>query len=212
MLNYLLSFVIGSQYNLLPPPSSWSASRARIIEYALCPYFSRKMLREVFALASFTVKIRASSHACASSSGTRCSYVLPVCVCVYIYMCVYIYVYMYVYIHRERERVRERERERESLLLIIGYTVLIRLACVCVCTYISSMCVMACATSSGTRCSYVLPVPRLVLPRLAYHVEHQDKRIRRGVGVRAGGSQGRRELQVAAENELATERCAIRRN
>ena len=132
VLTYLLSFVIGSQYNLLPPPSSWSASRARIIEYALCPYLSWKMLREVFALASFTVKIRASSHACASSSGTRCS--------------------------------------------------------------------------------YVLPVPRLVLPRLAYHVEHQDKRTRRGVGVRAGGSQGRRELQAAADNELVTERCAIRRN
>ena len=65
------------------PLTSWSAPRARIIEYALCPYISRKMLREVFALASFTVKIRASSHACASSSGTRCSYVLPVCVCIY---------------------------------------------------------------------------------------------------------------------------------
>ena len=60
--------------------------------------------------------------------------------------------------------------------------------------------------STGTRCSYVLPVPRLVLPRLAYHVEHQDKRIRRGVGVRAGGSQGRRELQAAADNELVTEK------
>ena len=67
----------------VPPLTSWSAPRARIIEYALCPYISRKMLREVFALASFTVKIRASSHACASSSGTRCSYVLPVCVCIY---------------------------------------------------------------------------------------------------------------------------------
>ena len=65
------------------PLTSWSAPRARIIEYALCPYISRKMLLEVFALASFTVKIRASSHACASSSGTRCSYVLPVCVCIY---------------------------------------------------------------------------------------------------------------------------------
>ena len=65
------------------PLTSWSAPRARIIEYALCPYISRKMLLEVFALASFTVKIMASSHACASSSGTRCSYVLPVCVCIY---------------------------------------------------------------------------------------------------------------------------------
>ena len=55
-------------------------------------------------------------------------------------------------------------------------------------------------------------VPRLVLPRLAHHVAHQDKRIRRGVGVRAGGSQGRRELQAAADNELVTERCAIRRH
>lgn len=98
------------------------------------------------------------------------------------------------------------------LRVIIGYAVLIRLACVCVYSmYKSSMCVCACASSSGTRCSYVLPVPRLVLPRLAYHVEHQDKRIRRGVGVRAGGSQGRRELQAAADNELVTERCAIRR-
>ena len=72
--------------------------------------------------------------------------------------------------------------------------------------YISSMCVCACASSSGTRCSYALPVPRLFLPRLAYHVEHQDNRIRRGVGVRAGGSQGRRELQAAADNELVTEK------
>ena len=118
MLTYLLSFVIGSQYNLLPPPSSWSASRARIIEYALCPYFSRKMLREVFALASFTVKIRASSHACASSSGTRCSYVLPKCV----YMC----------------------RERESVCMPAPHTVLKRsclCVCVCVCVYVVCVCV-----------------------------------------------------------------------
>ena len=93
MLTYLLSLVIGSQYNLLPPPSSWSASRARIIEHALCPYFSRKMLREVFALASFTVKISASSHACASTSGPRAHMsFLPVyvneCVCVCVCGCV----------------------------------------------------------------------------------------------------------------------------
>ena len=73
------------------PLTSWSASRARIIEYALCPYFSWKMLREVFGLAALTVKIRASSHACASSSGTRCSFVLPVCVRIHVereYVCV----------------------------------------------------------------------------------------------------------------------------
>ena len=103
------------------------------------------------------------------------------------------------------------------------------------------VCVCACASLSGTRCSNVLlvcvniyaecvcvcvhvyiyiyneyvcegyAVPRLVLPRLAYHVEHEDKRIRRGVGVRAGVSQGRRELQAAADNELFTETCATRR-
>ena len=43
-------------------------------------------------------------------------------------------------------------------------------------------------------------------------VEHQDKGIRRDVRVRAGGSHGRRELQAAADNELVTETCAIRRN
>ena len=103
------------------PLTSGSASRARIIEYALCPYFSRKMLREGFALASFTVKIRASSHACASSSGTRCSYVLPVCVCV----------------------CRERERVCVCLRLIVGYTVLKRLARVCICIHVEreSVCV-----------------------------------------------------------------------
>ena len=52
--------------------------------------------------------------------------------------------------------------------------------------YISSMCVCACASSSGTRCSYVLPVPRLVLPHLAYHVEHQDKRIRQRAALEYG--------------------------
>ena len=74
---------------------------------------------------------------------------------------------------------------RVCLRLDIGYAVLIRLACVC---------------EYGCACVCV------------YHVEHQDKRIRRGVGVRAGGSQGRRELQAAADNELVTETCAIRRN
>ena len=81
----------------------------------------------------------------------------------------------YVYIFRERESV--------CLRLIIAYAMLIRLACVCVCIHMLSMFACACASSSGTRCSYVLPVPRLVLPRLAYQVEHQDKRIQRGVGV-----------------------------
>jgi hypothetical protein len=54
--------------------------------------------------------------------------------------------------------------------------------------------------SGGARCGQEQPSPG-----------HQDKRIRRGVGVRAGGSQGRREVQAAADNELVTERCAIRR-
>ena len=72
------------------------------------------------------------------------------------------------------------------------------------------MLVFVCTVCINQVCVCVRARLRL-LPRLAYHVEHQDKRIRRGVGVRAGGSQGRRELQAAADNELVTERCAIRR-
>ena len=130
---------------------------------------------------------------------------LSFCVCVSVRMCVCARASVRVCIYAETECV--------CLRLIIGYAVLIRLACVCVCTYIKYVCVCLrlIIGSSGTRCSYFLPVPRLVLPRLAYHVEHQDKRIRRGVGVRAGGSQGRRELQAAADIELVTESCGIRR-
>ena len=140
----------------------------------------------------YTILIRL---ACVCEYICMCVVCVRVCVCVCVCVC------------------RERESLCVCLRLIVGYTVLIGLACVCVYSmYILSMCVCACASSSGTRCSYVLPVPRLVLPRLAYHVGHQDKRIRRGVEVRAGGSPGRSELQAAADNELVTERCAIRRN
>ena len=178
MLAYLLSFVIGSQYNLLPPPSSWSASRARIIEYALCPYFSRKMLREVFALASFPVKRRASSHACASSSGTRCSYVLPVCV--NIHLCVYIHAYITSHTHtlshtHVHAHVDTHTHTSTGLPLTSWSAPRARIIEYALCPYFSWKMLReafalaaftvkirasshACASSSGTRCSYVLPV------------------------------------------------------
>ena len=84
------------------------------------------------------------------------------------------------------DMVREAWDVCVCLRLIIGNAVLTRLACVCV---YSMYKLNVCARLR-------------LLPRLAYHVEHQDKRVRRGVGVRAGGSQGRRELQAAADNEL----------
>ena len=138
-----------------------------------------------------------------------------------------------IHVHTRRERERQRERECVCVPAPCHRVRSAHTSCLYVCVYICGKRERECVClrliirhtytylayiytqtqarrmSTGTRCSYVLPVPRLVLPRLAYHVEHQDKRIRRGVGVRAGGSQGRRELQAAADNELVTERCAI---
>ena len=115
-----------------------------------------------------------------------------VCMYEYMYVCMYVCMHVCTYTYTQRER----ERVCVCLRLIIRNTH----------TYLTYMYTQTQARrmSTGTRCSYVLPVPRLVLPRLAYHVEHQDKRIRRGVGVRAGGSQGRRGLRAAADNELVT--------
>ena len=92
----------------------------------------------------------------------------------YMYVCMYVCIYIYVsYIYRECVPATYHR-------VCGAHTSCLRLY-ICICML--SMCVCACASSSGTRCSYNLPVPRLVLPRLAYHVEHQDKRIRRGVRV-----------------------------
>ena len=97
-------------------------------------------------------------------------------------MCVCAVLPVYLYIHVVCVSLYIYiEYVRVCLRLDIGHAMLIRLACVC---EYGCVCVSVCV----------------------YHVEHQDKRIRRGVRVRAGGSQGRRELQAAADTELVTEK------
>ena len=75
--------------------------------------------------------------------------------------------------------------------------------CVCVCVYMYMQRASVCVPRHRVHDTHTCVCVCVCVYRECVYMR---------LGVRAGGSQGRRELQAASDNELVTERCAIRRN